>query len=463
MEEEDFCFAVFNKNLWYNLGMKRLFLLVAVLVFSFVLVNCNSYDNMNGTPDSGGSEDSLNSTPGEYPSSGHPLSPSAPPGLDGGGSSDGWADGSGNGNQNRPGSGQLTSGEWSDIKNYGFYLDLFEVIDDTAIEESQRRDGFSKFIDYFGFETRYMVTVNAACGELPVGDAAVELYDSDQTLVYAAKTDVRGNAYLFPSYDLNGENVIVRVKSGDYKLEESFKYTKEVLRINMEGSAAARSVLDIMFVIDTTGSMGDELRYLKAEISDVIGNISKKNPNYTINLALLFYRDIGDEYVTRYFDFSTNIAQQQQYLSRQSANGGGDFPEAVDRALTEAVGKNWNDDYATRLVFHVCDAPPHDTQENKTLYYKSIKTAAQKGIRIIPVASSGIDKATEYLLRQEALMTGGTYIFLTDDSGIGDSHLQATVGEYTVEFLNACLVRIVNEYLTGNETEPVPYNQIAVQ
>ena len=100
----------------------------------------------------------------------------------------------------------------------------------------------------------------------------------------------------------------------------------------------------------------------------------------------------------------------------------------------------------------------YEDQSNKTLFFNSVKTAAQKGIRIIPVASSGIDLATEYLLRQEALMTGGTYIFLTDDSGIGNEHLQPTVGEYTVEYLNACMVRIVNEYLTGVETEPVPYN-----
>ena len=230
------------------------------------------------------------------------------------------------------------------------------------------------------------------------------------------------------------------------------------MQITLENSAAAQSVLDLMFVIDTTGSMGDELRYLKEEILDVIGKISDNNPDYTINLALLFYRDIGDEYVTRYFDFTTDIAQQQRNLSRQSANGGGDYPEAVDRALWEALGKNWSGGYATRLIFHVCDAPPHDKQENAALFFNSVKEAARKGIRIIPVASSGINLAAEYLLRQEALMTGGTYIFLTDDSGIGYSHLPPTVGEYTVEYLNACMVRVVNEYLSGVETAPVPYN-----
>jgi outer membrane protein assembly factor BamE (lipoprotein component of BamABCDE complex) len=357
----------------------------------------------------------------------------------------------------RPSPGQLTSGEWSDIKNYEFYLNLFNITNDPDIEESQRRNSFEEFINYFGFETRYMFTVNVIRGGLPAGDAVVELYDSNQDILFSAKTDVRGSAYLFPSYNLSGENITVKVRSGSYEFTRQFNNAQDNLQITLDNGAAAQSVLDLMFVIDTTGSMGDELRYLKEEISDVISKISSNNPNYTINLALLFYRDTGDEYVTRYFDFTTDIQQQRQNLSRQSANGGGDFPEAVDKALSEAVEKNWSGGYATRLIFHVCDAPPHNTQQNATLYFNSIKTAAQKGIRIIPVASSGIDLATEYLLRQEALMTGGTYIFLTDDSGIGGEHLQPTVGEYTVEYLNACMVRVVNEYLSGVEEKPVSY------
>jgi hypothetical protein len=422
--------------------MKKIVLaLITLGFFVFLPLACSVEDIAS----SGGSDGSKYGGGG---ASGYPSSLTPPMSGEG-------EDESGAGKE--PKAGQLTAGEWNDIKNYQFYLDLFGVIEDPNVEESQRREGFSKFINYFGFETRFMVTVNAAYGDTSVGDALVELYDSSQNILYTAKTDVRGNAYLFPSCDLNGENITVKVKNGGRESTESFVYAKEALRINLEGAATAQSVLDIMFVIDTTGSMGDELNYLKSEISDVIGAISGKNPNYTINLALLFYRDIGDEYVTRYFDFSQNIQSQQQNLAKQSANGGGDFPEAVDRALSEAVGKNWSGGYATRLIFHVCDAPPHNGQEIETLYFNSIKTAAKKGIRVIPVASSGIDKATEFLLRQEALMTGGTYIFLTDDSGIGNSHLQATVGEYTVEYLNACLVRIVNEYLTGIETEPVYY------
>jgi hypothetical protein len=109
------------------------------------------------------------------------------------------------------------------------------------------------------------------------------------------------------------------------------------------------------------------------------------------------------------------------------------------------------------LIFHVCDAPPHDIPEDRIRYFNAINNSAEKGIRIIPVASSGIDKATEYLLRQEALITNGTYIFLTDDSGIGGDHIEPTIGAHVVEYLNACMVRVINEYITGIETKPVAY------
>jgi hypothetical protein len=425
--------------------MKRLLsFFITFLLLLFVSCGSVSYDGESGGHGGGGG--------------GHGGGDHSPSGTPGGATDSGesGSDGEG-GTVNKPNSGQLTCGEWSDIKNYDFYLNLFKITEDTSVPENQRRNGYAGFIEYFGFETRYMVTVNVISGELPVGDAVVELYLSGDKL-FSAKTDARGNAYLFPSFDVTGETITIKVNSAGESQEQSLTYNAEPVQITLENHAEKNSILDLMFVIDTTGSMGDEIKYLKSEISDVIASISSANPNYTINLALLFYRDKGDEYVTRYFDFTANISAQQQNLAKQSANGGGDFPEAVDIALSEAVGKNWNNDSATRIIFHVCDAPPHSNDQGvQTLYYSAIKTAAQKGIRIIPVASSGIDLATEYLLRQEALMTGGTYIFLTDDSGIGNAHLSPTVGEYTVEYLNACMVRVVNEYLTGIETDPVSY------
>ena len=91
---------------------------------------------------------------------------------------------------------------------------------------------------------------------------------------------------------------------------------------------------------------------------------------------------------------------------------------------------------------------------------KSMKNASALGIRIIPVASSGVDEETEVILRSFALMTGGTYIYLTNDSGIGGYHVEASVSEKNVEPLNDCMVRVVCEYCgieyEKGETPPAP-------
>ena len=69
------------------------------------------------------------------------------------------------------------------------------------------------------------------------------------------------------------------------------------------------------------------------------------------------------------------------------------------------------------------------------------------GIRIIPLTASGIGKETEYLMRSLALLTNGTYLFLTDDSGIGGSHIKPTTDSYDVEMMNEMIVRIINQFI----------------
>ena len=96
------------------------------------------------------------------------------------------------------------------------------------------------------------------------------------------------------------------------------------------------------------------------------------------------------------------------------------------------------------IIQQSCSA---DIEANKQKLAHNIRTAAQKGIRIVPVAASGVDKSCEFLLRSMAFMTGGTYAFLTDDSGIGYGHTEPTVGSYEVEKLNDMMVRICNKYL----------------
>jgi hypothetical protein len=224
--------------------MKNIFLSIVAILFLILLVTCNS--NF-GTASLGGREGDRGD--GDYVAS-------SPEG--------GYSDTEGNGNRNRPDPGQLSCGEWSDIKNYEFYLNLFNAKNNPDAENSQQRQNYLQFVDYFGFNTRSMLTINVVCDSAPVDDAVVELYGPNQNSLFSAKTDMRGNAYLFPSYDLNGENITVKAKSGSYESIQSFVYTEDNVQISLNACEGTKSVLDLMFVIDTTGSMGDEIRYLKS-------------------------------------------------------------------------------------------------------------------------------------------------------------------------------------------------------
>ena len=204
-----------------------------------------------------------------------------------------------------------------------------------------------------------------------------------------------------------------------------------------------------MFVIDTTGSMGDELSYLQVELADVIERVRQAvGQSVKFRVSVNFYRDAGDDYVVRPFPFTEDIDAAIEDLNQQSANGGGDWPEAVDAGLSDAIeGHDWSESAVARLCFIVLDAPPHEGDEVLADVQGSVEAAAQRGVRIVPLAASGADKPLEFLLRQMAIATGGTYTFLTDDSGIGGAHVEPTIGEYQVEILNDLLVRVISAAL----------------
>jgi hypothetical protein len=190
------------------------------------------------------------------------------------------------------------------------------------------------------------------------------------------------------------------------------------------------------------------LNYLKEEMNDIIFKSKQISSTLNFHFANVFYRDEGtEEYLTRTMDFSRVLSESVQFINHQRAGGGGDYEEAVEVALDSAINKlSWNEEARARIIFLILDAPPHNTDGNQTKLNALIREAAKKGIRIVPVGASGINKSTEYLMRTMAIATNGTYTFLTDHSGIGNSHIEPSTDEYEVETFNDILVRIVKSY-----------------
>lgn len=337
--------------------------------------------------------------------------------------------------------GQLTAGEWDDLHEWKKWQRLLQ-----GNEAADNETYWSMFP-----EKRLEVIVTS--DGKPVSDAYVTVVDEGGETVWEARTNMDGEAYAFADlFDEQGNETTygVVVESGDSeKRYENVPIPRDsALKIDLDTPAKIPTALDLMLVVDTTGSMQDELNYLTTELKDVVERVGKDNgQQLDIRVSANFYRDKNDLYVVRDFPFTNDIDEAVKQLSEQKAAGGGDFPEAVDQALENAINDHkWSNDARARLLFLVMDAPPHHDRKVTKHMHELIETAAAEGIRIIPVASSGVDVGTEYLMRFIAAATGGTYLFLTDHSGIGNEHLKPAVGEYEVKAMNDLLVDVINRY-----------------
>lgn len=212
--------------------------------------------------------------------------------------------------------------------------------------------------------------------------------------------------------------------------------------------------LDLAFVVDTTGSMADELAWLTKDLKRLVRDAKRAAPGVDIRFGLVVYRDDGDAYVVKNYGFTRAQSQMQGWLRSQSAGGGGDYPEAAGRALASAAALNWRRGKGERLLIHVADAPARPSRAKG--YLQAANVAAQKGIQIFGLGASGVGPEAEFLMRQAAVVTGGRYMFLTDDSGVGHGHAEPTVACYQVTALSKLVSRVLRSELTGIRAESAP-------
>ncbi len=298
---------------------------------------------------------------------------------------------------------------------------------------------------------RYTVQLQNREG-IPVADAKVKLLLSGKA-IYEARTDNTGKAELWASLKKGVElaagklSIEVEKNGKKEKIDRVTTFENGINHITLKSDCEQSQIVDIAFVFDATGSMGDELRFLQNEIKQIIFDSKKVDDRLNFRFANVFFRDKGDAYVTKQMPFTRILTEANSYIDEQSAGGGGDTPEAVEAALDEALNNlEWSDDARTRLLFLMLDAPPHNTPEIQEKMEKLMRLAAQKGVRIIPIGASGMQKDTEFLMRILALGTNGTYTFLTNHSGVGGQHIEPTTDKYDVETLNALMVRLIKSY-----------------
>ncbi len=120
--------------------------------------------------------------------------------------------------------------------------------------------------------------------------------------------------------------------------------------------------LDVAFVVDTTGSMKDDINAVRDSLFDIINQVTEKTHSLSIRFGIVSYRDHPPQdrtYVTKTFDFTDNIKRVHKEIGNLRPSEGGDTPEAVADALHDAREvMSWNPN-AYKVLLLVGDAPPH--------------------------------------------------------------------------------------------------------
>ncbi len=332
---------------------------------------------------------------------------------------------------------KLTAAEWNDNKNWPFFTNLVNA-------------GTVSFPS-FGLDPRnrieVLVTVDSTLAVvIPCVNETVTLLDPEGKVLWTARTDRTGTAYLFWAEGQTPDRVVCGEASAPVNAPEpgSDPQGQTVMKpldnvvLHGSGAAPAQTGLQVLFIVDTTGSMADEIAYLQKDFSAIAERVGADGVQWSAS----FYRDEGDEYVTRHSGFSSDVAEVQRRINGEYADGGGDTPEAVAQVLTECLTdrSDWDENCA-KLAFLIFDAPPHEGREAEL--QAAVKAAAEKGVKLIPVVASNAERDTELFGRALAILTNGSYVFLTDDSGVGGSHLEPIVGDYEVELLQDLIVRLI--------------------
>ena len=304
--------------------------------------------------------------------------------------------------------GRITAGEVNDFAKWKLWPNYLQ-----STEKYQKTWGIVP-------RERYTIQVMNKAG-YPVVNYPVQIKDDKGNTLFQTLTDNTGKAELWGK---EGHETLI-----------------------VDEPCEAPEGVDVVFIFDATGSMGDELRYLQAEMKDVIARSKEATGGLAIRTGAVVYRDHGDEYVTRLSRLTDDIATTQAFIDKQSANGGGDYPEAVPEALMAALNSTgWSESARARVAFLILDAPCHEDSATLALLREQVLNAAALGVRLVPVVCSGIDDKTEFLLRAIALTINGTSFFLTDDSGIGLPHHKPTTDTLVVEHLNDMMVRTIVEF-----------------
>ncbi len=318
----------------------------------------------------------------------------------------------------------------------------------ATIDDNEDFAGYLRYRDEFAranpggavlplpIEGRQIITVSGSDGR-PVLGATVDIADERGLPVAHLETGADGRVAFFPLPvpDATTGRFITyaaTVAAGGASQQVTLPPGTPAISVVLAGAVGTPSPapMDILFLVDTTTSMGDELAELQASFAGIAAQLAAPTPSVStaptssvpaapvpaapgrdVRFALTTYRDRGDLFVTHTFDFTPDVAQFGSALGEVGVGGGGDTAEDLQAGLDAALTTpTWRGAGTTKLVIIITDAPPHLDYAGEVTYLESIQTATAHGIRISSVGATGLDARGTYVLRQLAQATLGRHV-----------------------------------------------------
>jgi uncharacterized protein YegL len=347
----------------------------------------------------------------------------------------------------------VKAGEWDDNANYREFQ-RFLTSSQTDFHRVDLRD------------RRFLVVRDSKGQAVPRCKVSVS---NGQNAATSYLTTASGRAIFFPHAEGFSEGKMTATADcADGKAQAAFAIGPNDpdglvdLRLQSERKTITGRTIDVAFVLDTTGSMGEEIAAVKQTIQKVASALG--NDQTQVRIGLVEYKDRGDTFVTKAYPFSSDLPGFSQKVAQISAGGGGDTPEDMNAGLHTALTQlQWSDQSVARLAFVVGDAPPHLDYKDGPDYAQDMKRASHRGIQLFTVAASGMDSLGQVVFRQMAQFTGGTNMFVLrggagpQSVGGGDpgSSCGGTHTNYSSGKLDELIVQKIRRELKSLDGDPM--------
>ena len=215
-------------------------------------------------------------------------------------------------------------------------------------------------------------------------------------------------------------DVAMAMREAAFRLELGFPEWADEIDSSFLQFATGNAGADLVFVIDTTGSMGGEINDVASQATELANQWLELSPNGRV--ALAEFRDQGDAFVSRLdLELTDDPVAFQTAVNALVATGGGDTAEAQLSGIMTALNElDWQDG-ATKAAIVITDAVGKDPEPVTNFTRAQV---VQRSLEIDPVAIYGVDvinnAAVTAWMQPLAAGTAGEVVVLQQGQSLPD-------------------------------------------